>query len=165
MIETPGHARHHTCVVDHASGTVIAGDAVGVAFPGGGLYPALPPPDVDLAAGVRSLDRLAAIAPERLLLAHFGPAGDPAATIDLARRQLRLMGEAGRAAAGPEAIADEIERRLPLEATVGDAGRGRAVAAPRVGRGEHPRHRRLGGRPRRRRRVTITPRGVIVVTT
>ena len=120
VIETPGHARHHTCVVDQAGGTVIAGDAAGVAFPGGGLYPALPPPDVDLAAGIRSLDRLAAIAPERLLLAHFGPADDPAATIDLARRQFRLMGEAGRAAAGPEAVADEIDRRLPLEATVGD---------------------------------------------
>lgn len=121
VIETLGHARHHTCVVNHATGAVIAGDAVGVELPGAGLYPALPPPDIDLAAGLHSLDLLARIAPEHLLLGHFGPAADPAATIETARGQWRLMGEAGRAAAGPEETGAEIERRLPLASTVGDA--------------------------------------------
>ncbi len=120
VIETPGHARHHTCLLDPAVGAVIAGDAVGVEFPGSHLYPAVPPPDIDLAAGVRSLDRLAGLAPEHLLLGHFGPAPDPAASIDTARRQWRLLAEAGRAASGPADVGAQIERRLPLEATVGD---------------------------------------------
>ena len=120
MIETPGHARHHTCLVDHAAGAVMAGDAVGVEFPGGGLYPALPPPDVDIAAGLRSLDALAALAPRYLLQGHFGAAADPAAALDGAREQWRLMGEAGRAAEGPDDVAAQIARRLPLAATVGD---------------------------------------------
>jgi glyoxylase-like metal-dependent hydrolase (beta-lactamase superfamily II) len=121
MLDTPGHARHHMAVLDEATGTVLAGDAVGVRFPGSGLYPALPPPDVDPAAGDRSLARLAEIAPERLQLAHFGSAGDPAEALALARRQLALMAEAGRA--GPEraAIAAAVERLLPLGPAVGEA--------------------------------------------
>jgi glyoxylase-like metal-dependent hydrolase (beta-lactamase superfamily II) len=120
MLETPGHARHHTCLVDLAEGAVIAGDAVGVQFPGAGIYPALPPPDVDLAAGLRSLDLIARLRPSRLLLGHFGPVPDAAAAIDVARAQWRLMGEAGRAAASPGEVGDEIARRLPLEGTVAD---------------------------------------------
>ena len=121
ILETPGHARHHTCVLDSATGAVMAGDAVGVRLGGAGLYPALPPPDVDIAAGLASLDRIAALGTSHLLLTHFGPEEDPAATIDTARREWALMGEAGRAAAGRGgSIPDEIARRLPLEATVGD---------------------------------------------
>jgi glyoxylase-like metal-dependent hydrolase (beta-lactamase superfamily II) len=120
IVETPGHARHHTCVVDLAGGTVFAGDALGAALGGAGLYPALPPPDVDLAAGLRSMDLLEERAPERLLLAHVGPVADPAAAIDTARAQWRRMGEAARAAAGPERIGEEVERLLPLAGTLGD---------------------------------------------
>lgn len=119
MVETPGHARHHMSVLDEATGTVLAGDALGVRLGGGGLYPALPPSDVDLAAGRASLDRLAAIAPERVLLAHYGSAGDPLEAIDLARRQLGLVERAARDAP-PDALAASIEERLPLAATVGE---------------------------------------------
>jgi glyoxylase-like metal-dependent hydrolase (beta-lactamase superfamily II) len=121
LVETLGHARHHMSVHDESTGTVLAGDALGVRFPGAGLYPALPPPDIDLEAGDASLVRLAGLAPERVCVSHFGPVGDPRATIDGARRQLALMREA-TIAAGPDpaAIAPAIERRLPLAATVSD---------------------------------------------
>ena len=33
MLATPGHARHHMSVLDEATGTVMAGDAVGVRMP------------------------------------------------------------------------------------------------------------------------------------
>lgn len=120
VVETPGHARHHTCLLDLEAGAVFAGDAVGVELPGAHLYPAVPPPDLDLAAGLRSLERLARLEPTRLLLGHYGPASDPAAVIDTARTQWRLLGEAGRAAAGPDRVGAEIARRLPLEASVAD---------------------------------------------
>ncbi len=99
---------------------MIAGDALGVSLGGAGLYPALPPPDVDLAAGLRSMDLLAGFAPAHLLLAHAGPVADPGEAIATARDRWRLMGEAGRAASGPERIADEIERLLPVERVMGD---------------------------------------------
>jgi glyoxylase-like metal-dependent hydrolase (beta-lactamase superfamily II) len=124
MRETLGHARHHMSVHEESTGTVLAGDAAGVRFPGGGLYPALPPPDIDLDAGDRSLAMLAALAPTSLCLAHFGPAPDPAETIALAREQLARVGEATRAAmaagGGRARIAAELARALPLEPAVRD---------------------------------------------
>jgi glyoxylase-like metal-dependent hydrolase (beta-lactamase superfamily II) len=123
MLETTGHARHHMSVLDEATGTVFAGDAVGARIRGAGLYPTLPPPDLDLEAGARSLDRLAALAATRLCLSHFGPAPDPLADIALARDQLARAGAAARAAgAGREALRGELERALPLEPAVADAG-------------------------------------------
>ncbi len=126
MRETLGHARHHMSVLDEATGTVLAGDALGVCFPGGGLYPALPPPDVDLDAGGRSLALLATLAPARLCLAHFGPVPDPQEALALAREQLARAGEATRSAmaagGGTERIAAEMGRLLPLEPAVRDPG-------------------------------------------
>jgi glyoxylase-like metal-dependent hydrolase (beta-lactamase superfamily II) len=120
MVETPGHARHHMSVVDEVTGTVFAGDALGVRFPRAGLYPALPPPDVDPAAGDRSLAALAALAPALLCLAHFGPVDDPAAAIAEARRQLALCAESAAGAADRDAVARALEQRLPFAASVGD---------------------------------------------
>ena len=124
MRETPGHARHHMSILDEATGAVLAGDAVGVRFPGGGIYPALPPPDIDLDAGDRSLALLAALAPTRLCLAHFGPVPDPKEALARAREQLARAGEATRAAmaagGGTERIAAELGRLLPLEPAVRD---------------------------------------------
>jgi glyoxylase-like metal-dependent hydrolase (beta-lactamase superfamily II) len=120
MIETLGHARHHMSVHDESTGTVLAGDALGVRFAGSGLYPALPPPDIDLDAGDASLARLAALRPAGICVTHFGPVDEPMAAIALAREQLALMRAAARAAPGPEGLAAEIERRLPLAAAVAE---------------------------------------------
>ena len=94
MIETAGHARHHMSVLDEATGTVVAGDALGVRMEGGGLYPALPPSEIDLDAGDASLARLGALGPERIVISHYGDAGDPAGAIERARRQLAAVREA-----------------------------------------------------------------------
>jgi glyoxylase-like metal-dependent hydrolase (beta-lactamase superfamily II) len=124
VLETLGHARHHMSVLDEATGTVLAGDAVGVRFPGSGLYPVLPPPDIDLDAGDRSLALLVRLAPARLCLAHFGAVHDPTETLALAREQLARAGEATRAAmvagGGIGRIAAELDRLLPLEPAVRD---------------------------------------------
>ena len=120
MLETPGHARHHMSVLDEATGTVFAGDALGVRFPRTGLYPALPPPDIDPAAGDRSLGRLAELAPALLCLPHFGPVDDAAGAIAEARRQLALCAESAAGAPDREEVARALEQRLPFAATVGD---------------------------------------------
>jgi glyoxylase-like metal-dependent hydrolase (beta-lactamase superfamily II) len=118
LLETTGHARHHMSVHDEATGTVFAGDAAGARLAGGGLYPTMPPPDVDLDAAERSVARLAALAPERLLLPHFGPVPEPATDLALAAEQLGRLRAA--AASGPdrEPLRRALEEELPLEATV-----------------------------------------------
>jgi glyoxylase-like metal-dependent hydrolase (beta-lactamase superfamily II) len=121
LIETTGHARHHMAIHDEATGTVFAGDAIGVRVGGGGLYPTLPPPDIDLDAGARSIDRIAELAPARLCLGHFGPVPDPGAEIATARDQ---MARARAAAAGSggdrDALRAALEEALPLAREVGD---------------------------------------------
>jgi glyoxylase-like metal-dependent hydrolase (beta-lactamase superfamily II) len=124
MLETLGHARHHMSVLDEATGTMLAGDALGVRFGAGGLYQALPPPDVDIERGIASLRRLALLRPEALVPSHFGPVPDPAAFLEEAERQQRAMGEAAlgawRASGTATAVATALEAALPLEATVHD---------------------------------------------
>jgi glyoxylase-like metal-dependent hydrolase (beta-lactamase superfamily II) len=122
MVETLGHARHHMSVLEEGSGTVLAGDALGVMFAGAGLYQALPPPDVDLERADASLRRLADLAPTQLCLGHFGPVPDPAQALDDARAQVARVGEAAisgwRNGASVAAVAAAVEAALPLEATV-----------------------------------------------
>ena len=120
MVATPGHARHHMAVVDEATGTVAAGDALGLRFRGAGPYPALPPPEVDLAAGQASLDRLEALRPAVLCPAHFGPVPDPGEAIADARRQLALAEEAARVAPDRDGLAADLERAMPMAASLGD---------------------------------------------
>lgn len=122
MVATPGHARHHMAVLDEATGTAIAGDALGLRFRGAGAYPALPPPEIDPPAGRASLDRLDELRPTAVCPAHFGPVPDPAEAIEDARRQLALAAEAARVAPDRDALAEGLERAVPMAASIGDPG-------------------------------------------
>jgi glyoxylase-like metal-dependent hydrolase (beta-lactamase superfamily II) len=68
---TPGHASHHVSYL--CEGTAFVGDVGGVRIlHGGPAIPPTPPPDVDLEAWHRSLELIAAWAPKRLAMTHFG---------------------------------------------------------------------------------------------
>ncbi|MEO5340305.1 MAG: MBL fold metallo-hydrolase [Magnetococcus sp. MYC-9] len=79
ILHTPGHALHHQCVWDPASGGLFTGDAFGISyriFDRGNerlLFPATTPVQFDVQASHQSLDRLAALSPAWLFLTHFGP--------------------------------------------------------------------------------------------
>jgi glyoxylase-like metal-dependent hydrolase (beta-lactamase superfamily II) len=78
---TPGHAVHH--VAWQVGGDVVTGDVGGVRFPGADhVLPPMPPPDIDVEAWRRSLELLRGLAPERLLLTHFGAFDDPVRHLD-----------------------------------------------------------------------------------
>src|SRR5204862_4469126 len=85
-VHTPVHAPHHMALLETAGGTLFTGDAAGVWIPGmRAPRPATPPPSFDADAALDSLRRMAALAPQRLLLTHFGPVAQPAALLaDLA---------------------------------------------------------------------------------
>ena len=91
VIPTPGHAAGHLSfagVIDGAL-TLFSGDAL---FPGGRVL-LQDTWDCDLSASLRSVERLAAIEPERLLAGHLPPVLDAAAThVNLAlQRMARLL--------------------------------------------------------------------------
>lgn len=123
MFHAPGHARHHAIVVDGATGTVMAGDALGVQLLGGGLYPAVPPPEFDLDATISTLARIRDLRAERLLLGHFGSPGDPDEALDRAERLQTRAAEAARAAWADSGTVEAVDRAvrvaIPPEEEVG----------------------------------------------
>ncbi|MGH2734649.1 MAG: MBL fold metallo-hydrolase [Actinomycetota bacterium] len=72
--DTPGHAFHHHAFLDDATGTLFAGDALGVRLPDVGFVrPATPPPEFNLELGLESIARIKELAPRSVCLTHFGP--------------------------------------------------------------------------------------------
>lgn len=124
MIDAPGHARHQMAVLDEATGTVMAGDALGVRLADGELYPAIPPPEFDLDQSLDTLRRLAGIEPETLLLGHFGPVPNPLEAIACAVSQQSIVAEAAWDAwrsGGSSAVESAVSQALPLRETVQSA--------------------------------------------
>ena len=123
MVETLGHARHHMSVLDEESGAVMAGDALGVRFPGAGPYPAAPPPDIDIERWLDSVDRLDELEPTDVYLGHFGAVPEPREHIGRYREQLLACATAARSTLPeptPERMARALETELPMEREVGD---------------------------------------------
>jgi glyoxylase-like metal-dependent hydrolase (beta-lactamase superfamily II) len=116
VVPTPGHAYHHVAFFD-AEGTCYAGDVAGILIPPSRfLYPATPPPEVDLPAWERSLDELELRRPAALYLAHFGPVGDPAFHLARMRERLLIWADRVREGWSEERFVAEGERELEAEA-------------------------------------------------
>lgn len=118
-LDTPGHARHHLAFFDEATGDLFTGDVAGVALPGSRyVRPPTPPPELDIPAWERSLIRIRALRPRRLLLTHFG-AHDWVDGL-LAQLETRLHAFAGTVRKSLEAGLDEpsITARFREDAVV-----------------------------------------------
>ncbi|HXV34475.1 MAG TPA: MBL fold metallo-hydrolase [Gaiellaceae bacterium] len=102
---TPGHASHHVSFLA-ADGSCFTGDAAGVRIPPGRyVAPVAPPPDIDVEAWERTLDAIEERRPERLLLAHFGVADDPAFHLAELRTALSTWAERAREGSEEEFVA------------------------------------------------------------
>ena len=78
---TPGHASHHVSYLH--DGTAFIGDVGGVRITSSSLtIPPTPPPDIDVDAWHRSIERVAAWQPRRLAMTHFGSSEDVSAQLD-----------------------------------------------------------------------------------
>ncbi|MCM5569475.1 MBL fold metallo-hydrolase [Burkholderiaceae bacterium FT117] len=96
-IDTPGHAKHHLCLVDAKAGVVFAGDTFGLSYreldQGDRQFvvPSTTPVQFDPLALHASIDRIAALRPRAVAVTHFGPVGDvPRLAADL-HRQIDAM--------------------------------------------------------------------------
>ncbi|MCP4169101.1 MAG: MBL fold metallo-hydrolase [Chloroflexi bacterium] len=71
-LDTPGHAFHHMAYL--FDGICFCGDVAATRLPGSDhVRLPTPPPEINPPLWRQSLDRLLAIAPDRLMLTHFGP--------------------------------------------------------------------------------------------
>lgn len=86
---TPGHASHHVCYFDRATGTAFVGDTGGVRVAGPHAFAPTPPPDIDIPTWVASVDRVAAWSPASLFVTHFGLYDDAAAHLTRFRDTLQ----------------------------------------------------------------------------
>lgn len=82
FLDTPGHARHHVCIVDEKSRGIFAGDTFGLAYPefttrrGAFVIPTTSPVQFDPRALHASIDRLLTYRPECFYLTHYGRVTD-----------------------------------------------------------------------------------------
>ena len=108
VVYTPGHASHHVTYFDSSDGTAFVGDTTGFHIEGEPfVVPLAPPPDIDLEIWSASLDAIAARAPTRLFLTHFGYSNDPAMHIAEYRKNIHRWA----------ALAANILRSTPDEQT------------------------------------------------
>ena len=125
-IDTPGHAYHHHAYLDHSTGVLFTGDALGVRLPDVGVIrPATPPPELNVDKAVQSIRRIRELGPTTLWFTHFGPhdAGRDRKSV------AELCTEAERALRQWEQwVRDARERSAELDDVVAEV-RGRSRAA------------------------------------
>lgn len=125
-IPTPGHADHHLSFLDEKTGTLAAGDALGILLHDDApVHPATPPPGVDVGAWLDSLARIRSVGPERAVWTHFGLHDDPVGRAEEFAQTLRdLHARVTRAEADGEAERDaaafDAETRERLRPLRGD---------------------------------------------
>ena len=78
FLDTPGHARHHYCMVDPSSESIFSGDTFGLSYrefdtaSGPYIFPTTTPIQFDPDALQHSIKRISEVQPKRILLTHFG---------------------------------------------------------------------------------------------
>jgi glyoxylase-like metal-dependent hydrolase (beta-lactamase superfamily II) len=117
VVFTPGHASHHVSYFDSSDGTAFVGDTTGFHIEGEPYaVPLAPPPDIDVEIWNASLDAIAARAPARLFLTHFGYSNDPAAHIAEYRKNLQRW-----AALSADILRSSPDQQAALEAFISAA--------------------------------------------
>jgi hydroxyacylglutathione hydrolase len=92
VLDTPGHARHHICIVDSGSGHIFTGDTFGLSYreldvgDRQSVFPSSAPVQFDPEAFHRTLEMLAGYKPEAVYVTHYSQVRDIA----------RLMGDMHR---------------------------------------------------------------------
>ena len=126
-IETPGHARHHICIVDRRTGGIFSGDLFGLSYREHDvagrafIFPTTTPTQFEPEAMHASIDRLVSFHPEAIYLTHYSRVRDVAALAgDLHRRLAAIVAiaEEGVAGSGEQrhgALKDELTRYLLAE--------------------------------------------------
>ncbi len=92
-VYTEGHARHHHCFHDPASGSVFTGDSFGLSYreldtdKGEFIYPTTTPIHFDPPQAHKAIDRIMGFEPRQLFLTHYSRISDlDRLAIDLHRR-------------------------------------------------------------------------------
>jgi len=109
---TPGHASHHVAYLHEDSGRAFVGDVAGVRIPPADVTIApTPPPDIDVEAWDRSLDRIAGWRPTSLGLTHFGGIDAVDEQLAAVRASLHELAELSKGA-DPATVTAAVRERV-----------------------------------------------------
>lgn len=81
ILDTPGHARHHICIVDQKTGGIFTGDMFGLSYRELDvdgrqfIFPTTTPTQFEPEAMYASIDRLLSFDPPAMYLTHYGQLG------------------------------------------------------------------------------------------
>jgi glyoxylase-like metal-dependent hydrolase (beta-lactamase superfamily II) len=93
IVYSPGHARHHVCILDRSTRALYTGDSSGIYFPvDDRIIPTSPFPEFDLPTSLETMERLEALRPEALLYSHYGPYLDARKMLQDQRREYERWG-------------------------------------------------------------------------
>lgn len=102
-LDTPGHARHHICIVDRKTGGIFSGDMFGLSYREHDvdghpfIFPTTTPTQFEPEAMHASIDRLLSFEPEAIYLTHYSRVGNVAQLgADLHRRLDAMVASALR---------------------------------------------------------------------
>jgi glyoxylase-like metal-dependent hydrolase (beta-lactamase superfamily II) len=99
VLDTPGHAFHHFCVFDRKSQGVFSGDTFGLSYPellidgSRFIIPTTTPSHFSPELLLESIDRIMALAPQRIYLTHFGELPAPQTHVEQYRRGIQAFVE------------------------------------------------------------------------
>jgi glyoxylase-like metal-dependent hydrolase (beta-lactamase superfamily II) len=124
FLDTPGHARHHFCVVDQRSGSIFSGDTFGISYRefdterGAFVLPTTTPVQFEPDRLHASIDRLLTYQPRQMLLTHFGRVTEIARLAADMHTLIDAFAELGRSVKGAgaerHALLIEGQRRMLL---------------------------------------------------
>jgi glyoxylase-like metal-dependent hydrolase (beta-lactamase superfamily II) len=141
FIDAPGHARHHHCPIDLDHRDVYSGDNFGICYrdfdtaAGPFMLPTTTPVQFEPDALHRTIDRLLAYRPRRIVQTHFGPVSDIGrlgrdlhdsidALVAIARRHASATDRSERIR---EEMFEYFNARLDVHGYVGDLARRHAL--------------------------------------
>jgi glyoxylase-like metal-dependent hydrolase (beta-lactamase superfamily II) len=91
IIEAPGHAPHHLCIHEPASGSIFTGEVLGHNHPETGiLHPAVAPPGFNYDDSMETIRKIRQSAPRSICFSQFGWRRDISYVLDESVRQLKM---------------------------------------------------------------------------
>ncbi len=120
FLDTPGHARHHSCIYDEQSEGFFTGDTFGLSYReldtdrGPYVMPTTTPVQFEPEAWLNSLDRMLGYEPRAMYLTHYGRIKDVAEQTVLLKRGIQKYVDIARQHAQSENRHQEIKDALYL---------------------------------------------------
>jgi len=115
FIDTPGHAKHHFCIIDKTSNGMFTGDTFGVAYPeltvGGQpfIFPPSSPVDFDPDEWLKSIDKLMDTHCERAYLTHFCMVENLKPLADSLRHRIKIFANFAKQSASDDVLTHKIK--------------------------------------------------------